>query len=364
MSSIYKPTLVDRATGKRVKCRYWRIAYTDEHGLRRSVKGYKDKQATEAKAREIERRVERIHAGLPVGIDRPSQEPVDKLTELWIAELKRLGRSNVHISEQERLLDKVWDSCNWSRLTQVRVDQLNTFLAQLTALGRSPRTLNSYRDALFSFLAFCVRQRWLPENPLANHPKARSNGTKTKPRRAYTLPEFLALLNAAPARRTLYLIAGLSGLRKGELRRLEKRDLTPTGPQPVWHLRAEITKGKRRDVIPMLPEAAQAILPLWQAKDSPTVRLFPRIPRTNTLHDDIARAKLARIDAEGRCLDFHALRYFFCTLLARQLPIQVVRLLMRHRDIRQTCNLYMDLGLQDAQEAVNQLPQLLGTIPA
>src|SRR5262249_14797703 len=147
-----------------------------------------------------------------------------------------LGRTQVHIKEQRRLLNRLWDRCNWSQLAQIRVDRLNAFLADLAAQDRSPRTLNSYRDALFSFLAFCVRQRWLPENPLVGHPKARSNGKKTKPRRAYTLPEFLALLNSTRHHRTIYLVAGLSGLRRSELRCLEKRDLTPIGPNPTWHL--------------------------------------------------------------------------------------------------------------------------------
>jgi integrase len=157
----------------------------------------------------------------------------------------------------------------------------------------------------------------------------------------------------------LYLVAGISGLRKSELRRLEKRDLTPLGPQPAWHLRPEITKAKRRDVVPMLREAADAIRERWQILQNPTDRVFPRIPHTRTLHSDIARARLTRIDAAGRCLDFHALRYFFCTMLARKLPIQLVRALMRHRDIRQTCNLYMDLGLNDIAEALVDLPPLL-----
>jgi hypothetical protein len=66
MASIYKPTRVDPETGERVKYRCWRIAYIDENGVRKSAKGYKDKAATEAKAREIEKNVERKKAGLPV----------------------------------------------------------------------------------------------------------------------------------------------------------------------------------------------------------------------------------------------------------------------------------------------------------
>jgi integrase len=359
MATIYKPTRLDPKTGKRIKCQYYRIAYVDEGGRRRTTKGFKDKAATEARTREIERRVERIRAGLPVTDQDKRQAALAILTNRWIDELKRLSRSSVHIKEQERLLLRLREWCGWKSLAQVRVDRLNEFLTDLQRKGRGPRTLNSYRDALYSFLAFCVQQRWLEENPLAGHPKARARGTKTKPRRAYTIDEFKALVAASPHHGTTYLIAGLSGLRKSELRKLEKRDLTPVDEHPSWHLRPEITKGRRRDVVPMLPEAAEAIRPLWEVLAAPTDRVFPRIPRTQTLHKDIARAKALRIDPEGRCLDFHSLRYFFCTLLARQMPIQLVRLLMRHQDIRQTCNLYMDLGLTDMGESILNLPKIL-----
>ena len=58
-------------------------------------------------------------------------------------------------------------------------------------------------------------------------------------------------------------------------------------------------------------------------------------------------------------MDFHCFRYFFYTLCAKHMPIQMVRLLMRHRDIRQTCNLYMDLGLTDLKDELLKLPPLI-----
>ena len=73
---------------------------------------------------------------------------------------------------------------------------------------------------------------------------------------------------------------------------------------------------------------------------------------------DLAVADIAKKDDSGRQVDFHALRYFFCTTLAHDVPIQIVSKLMRHRDIRTTCNLYMDLGLTDLAEATIDLPQV------
>ena len=57
MTSIYKPTRVD-ASVKRIKCQYWRIAYIDEIGIRKTKRGYKDKSATLAMAKTIETGIE------------------------------------------------------------------------------------------------------------------------------------------------------------------------------------------------------------------------------------------------------------------------------------------------------------------
>ena len=160
-----------------------------------------------------------------------------------------------------------------------------------------------------------------------------------------------------PKRGMIYLIAGLSGLRRSEVARLEKRDVNLSGT-PTWRLRAEATKSRRQEIIPMLPEAAEKIIEALETAHSETSRLFPEMPTHRTLKLDLQKAGIARKDGSGRLVDFHALRYFFCTLLAKSLPIQTVARLLRHRDIRTTCNLYLDLGLSDIAESTVILPRV------
>lgn len=353
MASVHKPT-------GRTK---YRITYKDEHGQYQTVPAYRDKKASEAKAAKLERDAERLRAGLPVTDEAVRFRPIRELAQLYIAELERIGSSRSHVSESTRLLATVWKECGWTTLSAVRPDQFTKFLASLQQQDRAPRTLNSYRDALAAFLDFAKRQRWVEENTIRlSVPKARAaGGQKKRPRRAYTLEEFQRLLKATKHHRELYLVAGLSGLRRLELRRLEKRDLSPEDESPTWHLRAAIDKSRRKNVVPIHPEILEVVRRRWAACRSPTSKLFPRIPRTDTLNRDLRRAKVQKRDAEGRAVDFHALRYFFCTQMARHLPIQTVRLLMRHADIRQTFNLYCDLGLTDLHEAVVRLPKILCT---
>jgi hypothetical protein len=60
----------------------------------------------------------------------------------------------------------------------------------------------------------------------------------------------------------------------------------------------------------------------------------------------------------GRHADFHSFRYTFCSLMGRILPIQKVKVLMRHSTITLTADLYLDLGIDDTAEGVWTLPRL------
>ena len=159
----------------------------------------------------------------------------------------------------------------------------------------------------------------------------------------------------------VYLIASLSGLRRKELRRLEKRDCTPTGEKPIWHLRPEIDKAGRGDKIPMLPECAEIILPIWESRPDADQPLCSSacLSHTSVLHNDLKRAGIARQDERGRWADFHSFRYTFCTFVGKTLPIQQVKILMRHSTIQLTADLYTDLGLEEIGENVWTLPRLI-----
>jgi integrase len=160
---------------------------------------------------------------------------------------------------------------------------------------------------------WCVRQRWLPENPLADVPKAKIAGRRARRRRALTLEEFNALTSPRSRRRVVYRVAGLSGLRHEELVLLERRDYT-LGDRPQWHLQEEITKGRRCDRVPMLPECAAVLADLSRGL-APTDRVFRSVPISRTFNAGLKRAKIPKRDATGRQADFHSLSYFFSTLM-------------------------------------------------
>jgi integrase len=345
---------VDRKPG----CKKYRIRLSKPFRGKTLYSGYHDKAATVTRARELVRMQEREAQGLLVVEEERRRDPLDWVIEMYLTDMERQGRSECHRKESRRHLETLQEKCNWAMLADIRLDGLAQFLAALQNQGRSARTLNSYRDTLHTFLEYCRLNRWIEANPLVDFPKAKSGGKQTKPKRALTVAEFQALLNLDIGdRHLLYLTAGLSGLRRNEQRQLQRCDLTPIGLNPTWHLRPEIVKGRRKDVVPMLPEIASAIRPVWE-NTLPGNRLWPEWPRHQTFDKDLRRAGITKTDTLGRIVSYHSLRYFFCTLVGRVLPIQTVRLLMRHKDIRTTCNLYMDLGMTDVAEAVLLIPPL------
>lgn len=347
---------------KRKGRKVYYITWIDQNGTRQEEKAFRDKGLSQRKLLKKEDEVERIKAGHLVPGEQERRLLLSECFVAYLADIKLRGLTDRYESDVRKQLERAQEECGWTTLGDVTAASLRKWLARLQAAGRGPRTLNLYRDAVGTFCVWAVQQGWLTENPVRTIPKARNpRGVKTKPRRAYTREEFTKLVTckAIPEeRRFIYRLAGLSGLRKNTLKLLEAQDCTPTGERPTWHVRPKIIKTGWKTPVPMLPECAEMLHHRWSSL-SVGERLFKSWPRHQTFDKDLKRAGIKKLDGEGRCLDFHSFRYFFCTLMARALPIQKVRVLMMHRDARTTLNLYTDLGLIDVGEEVWTLPRLL-----
>lgn len=135
-------------------------------------------------------------------------------------------------------------------------------------------------------------------------------------------------------------------------------------------LRAETTKSKRRRVIPLrqkMIEVLQGVRELhekmadgevspsdeiflspegvaWCKATRNVMRIFDRV---------LARAKIPRVDGEGRKLDIHALRHTFGSRLARHgVGLVQVQRLMGHSDPKLTAQVYTHLDVEDLRKAV------------
>ena len=129
--------------------------------------------------------------------------------------------------------------------------------------------------------------------------------------------------------------------------------------RPYIALRAETTKARRADVVPLRQNVAAELRRAKPADAAPETPVFGRIPRRRDLKPDLERAGIPYKDADGRQADFHSLRMPFGTMLAqRSAAPRTTMELMRHTDLRLTMIVYTYPSILDTAGAVEDLPDL------
>jgi integrase len=348
------------------------IKFKDQHGQWRWTSGFSDRRATEALAAKIEHDAERLAAGLPpdyrdvtarhLGLDEPAGHApapgIEEVLGLYLADLQRQQAAEATIRHRRDKLSTLLRRCGWKTLADVTAEAITRHLAGLSEAGCAASTTNAYRDVLHTFLAWCESQRYAQGNAAQSVKHADVRGPGPYRRRAFTAAELHQLLDASPRRSALYLAAALSGFRKKEIHLLERRDADLEAA--LWHVRPEVDKNRRAWIIPVLPDLLPTVRRLCEGL-APRDRLFPRKPGQDRLNEDLRRAGIVKVTPDGRRVNFHSLRYTFCTLLARVLPIQEVKVFMRHLTLKRTADLYLDLGIQDLRQAVAKLPSIFPT---
>jgi hypothetical protein len=79
------------------------------------------------------------------------------------------------------------------------------------------------------------------------------------------------------------------------------------------------------------------------------------VPRSPLFNEHLQAAKITKVDAQGRVVDFHSLRHTFCTNLHRAGVSQRESMeLMRHNDPRLTTTTYTDTSLLSLRSAVQK----------
>ena len=150
-------------------------------------------------------------------------------------------------------------------------------------------------------------------SPLRHLQKVQSNGKQARPRRAFTHDEIVRMLAVAGPRKVIYLTAVHTGLRRKELKLMERDDLHLDAEQPFVNVRSSTTKNHKRAVIALHADVVEELrkLPLSTGK------VFAQgLPKMETFKRDLRHAGIAFIDAKGRRADFHSLRHTLGTNLA------------------------------------------------
>jgi integrase len=315
----------------------------------------------------IERDVDRIRAGLQperpditgpfLGLEQiaPQYLPVGQIIEAYLADLERQGMSSATLKHRKKQLNLLMKRHAWKALCDITTSRITAALAAMTAAGRSMATTNAYRDSLNAFMQWCIAQGYTEANPVRKVRPAKGGSSRPHRRRAFTPEELRTFLLAHPRYRDYYLTAALTGLRLHELSLVERRDFDLE--KAVWTCRPEVDKMNTAHRLPILPDLLPTLRRICKGK-TPSTRLFPEQQSNATFNRHLERAGIQKISEDGRRLNFHSLRYTFCTLLAGKLPLKAVQRFMRHASLKQTADLYLQLELDSLLDQVIDLPPL------
>jgi integrase len=341
-------------------------------------------------------------AGLIDPLDRYKGDDVREYLPAFKAYLKGQGDGDRHIKNTARLIGKVLDAAGIKTVADL-AKSYEAVSDYLTSLPVGPRTKNTYRQAIVSFVKYLTTEKKrLASNPLAALPiRAVPDAEKRRKRRALLPLQLQAFVNVvttrplvnaqtaiqrrkhrpssrvavlAPTtvarlerkgreRALLYATAASTGFREGELSVLRVCDLHLEGTSPAARLAGEMTKNGKDATIPLTGERAAALRDwIGETGKGPTDPVFDVPGYSSVMRNwkkDLRAAGIPYRDDRGRVFDFHSLRKCLGTFLrlAGIDPAASMKML-RHSDIRLTMQVYNDDELQELIPVVNTLPRL------
>lgn len=356
---LFKPRR--RVGGKLRTAKCWHMAYKLD-GLqtyKRVGLGVRDKQVAEERLNAFVREHEREAAG--VVVPKLLREAAAKLMTAHLADFvsdlrtKSRRASSMYAYNVEKRVSKLIGACGWKLPKDVTADSFTIWRAGQT---KAAKTLNDYLDAASVLLNWMRKRGRLVANPLAGIDKVDVRGKAVRLRRAFGVEEFQRLLDVAGPRRTLYMAAVLTGLRRNELRALTWADVHLEGVKPFLTAPASTTKNGKAATIWLRDDLAAGLKSSKPGDAVPNDRVFPNLTRKlDEFKADLAAAKI-EFKIGGRQADFHALRYTLATNLSRaNVAPRVAMELMRHSEMRLTMSVYTDANMLPTSEALEQLPR-------
>jgi integrase/recombinase XerC len=319
--------------------RFYSIQYVLD-GQTKIVKGYTDRQATEQLAAKLERAKAQRAEGLEDPYKAHRKRPLAEHVGDWIAELRQRGRDDVYVRACEARMTRLIAECGWSTLGAINLESFLRWRQTATSTvgtsakpganvqPMSAKTRNHYLAAGQAFCRWAVRRKRTDVQPLSDVSPVSTAGQLRRERRSLTEVEVGRLLAVVPARHQLhYRTILLTGLRRDELRQLRWGDVRLDGNAPSIQLRAETTKGKRADVLPLRRDVAD-LMAAARNKAGDDERVFKSLPSMESHKRYLTRADIPFEDGMGRRVDFHALRHTFGSMLAKGkcLPLSTPKL--------------------------------------
>lgn len=320
------------------------------------------KEIAEANADRIIRDHERelFGVGIPKGLQEAAKLSLESHLADYLVDLEVRARSKSHIKHVRSRLPRLCRACRWKFIRDVTPE---SFLAWRAANGQlSQKTRNDYLDHASAFLTWLVRQGRATQHPLKAVFKMETRGNETFKRRALSFEEAARLIVGSGKRGLVYLVAVAIGLRRREMKLLRWSDLHLDEAKPFVQLRAETTKAKRADAVPVIPLLADSLRAAKLRAKGPSDLVFPRgVPKPSTLAKDLVACGISVQDARGFRVDFHALRHTYSSLMGSAGVNELARMkLSRHRSWKMT-DRYTDVQVLPLHEEIAKFGSALAS---
>ncbi len=353
----------------------------------------RDRRAAELKASAIVRKAEMHAAGICDVFEAQAEKPLAEHVADFLSTLAARGVVTKYVADRKSCLDEYVGATGAMTTGDLDLARASAWISEIRGTGLSHRSVNRRVAALIQFGRWMARGRRMAFDPFSDLKTLNEDEDRRHVRRALTPdeaerlvaatrvralaragafhakanPERRAKLDRTRAKMTrlgevralIYLLALGTGLRRGELRRLRWCDLALGGESPHVTIPAASAKSRRVQTVDLHPRVIEALVAFRPATASPTDTVLPprTMPGSRTFDADLAAAGIAKTDAAGRVLDFHALRTTTISWLASTgAHPRVAQSVARHADVTTTMRRYTDMALLDTRGAVAKLP--------
>ncbi len=359
------------------------ISYYLRPGVRKQVRGSKDRQATEALARKLESdallrregvidaRTDRYSAaeGRPLIVKDAEDTVVDGHLADFHASLLAKGVTAKQAGEVRARVVRLTELAKIDRISRIVPSTVQQGVGSLRDDAElSLRTCNHYLKAIKQFSRWLWKDGRCREDAIAHLSGYNVKTDRRHVRRALTAEELARVIEAAeqgdvvmgmsgPDRAMLIRLATGTGFRVNELRSLTRRSFDLDATPATVTVEAGYSKRRRRDEQPIREDLAM-LLQTYLAGREANEPIFhiPAKPGL-MLREDLKAAGVPYKDGADRVVDFHALRHTFITHVVKSgASVKVCQELARHSDPKLTMNVYTHLTLHDRAKALDGLP--------
>ncbi|MFH1034326.1 MAG: tyrosine-type recombinase/integrase [Pseudomonadota bacterium] len=291
--------------------------------------------SSEAQARAYKRQVEKEGIEKRLAELDPSTKTLGQLREEYIEHRRPLGLAKDTLRRDDQALRSlasfVGERCLLRTLTQRKIQQ---WAGHLLAGNMAPTTVNSYLRHIRAALNTALEWKWLNQAP-----KLKSVKQPERFPRALTPEEMekILALELNPERRALWEFCLWTGVRRQEALDLTWQDVHLESESPWVRV---VGKGNKEGMVPLLPQAVQALQAMPKADVGPVWRFHFRgyvnpKPVTGSPVSRWFKEAVRRAGIEDAHL--HDLRHTAATwMAARGVPERIIQEIMRHASITTT----------------------------